>query len=74
MFNRDIKVIRESVAAISKNKSIGRDSIYEEIQKLGKLFNSDIKVIRENVATISKNKSIGTGSIYGEIHKLRGTV
>jgi hypothetical protein len=33
MFNSDIKVIRESAATISKNKSIGKDSIYGEIQK-----------------------------------------
>jgi hypothetical protein len=34
LFNSDIKVVRESVAAISKIKSIGTDSIYGEIQKL----------------------------------------
>jgi hypothetical protein len=34
LFNSDIKVIRGSVAAISKNKSIGTDSIFGEIQKL----------------------------------------
>jgi hypothetical protein len=33
-FNSDIKVIRECEAAVGKNKSIGTDSIYGEIQKL----------------------------------------
>jgi hypothetical protein len=34
LFNSDIKVIRQSVAAIGKNKSIGTDSIYGEKEKL----------------------------------------
>jgi cytolysin (calcineurin-like family phosphatase) len=34
MFNSDIKVIREFVVVIVKNKSIWTDIIYGEIQKM----------------------------------------
>jgi hypothetical protein len=74
LFNSDIKVIREILAAICKTNQYGQTVFMGKYRNWGELFNSDIKVIRESVAAIGKNKSIWTESIYGEIQKLRGTV
>jgi hypothetical protein len=74
MFNCDINVIMENLAAIGKTNHYGQTVYLGKYRKWGELFNCDINVILEIVAAIGKNKSIGTDSIYVEIQKMRGTV